>query len=381
MKQWRYLCLAALLCLLSACSSDDVVTVAPAPLPDINEEISLDVLWSANVGDGLGEKFTRIKPAVLEDTIFVASIDGVVSAYDRLTGNNRWTVDLDTPIGGGVGAGDSKVFVTTLNGDLIGLNAQDGATAWSIPMTSEVLSVPQIDNGLVVVQSNDDTVTAFDVNDGSQRWIYNDTARPLNIRGTASPLIFSGAAIVGLSSGRVVVISMGQGNVVWDRAVSSGEGRTELDRLNDVDGSPVINQGALFVGNYQGQLVAFDARTSEIKWQNDVSVLVAPVVDSNNVYITDANSHVLAFDQISGSPVWSIKDLDHRSLTAPALFDNYIAVADFEGYVHLLSSDDGHFVGRVRADSNGIRVQPLVVDDVMYVYGNGGKLIAYRLGK
>jgi outer membrane protein assembly factor BamB len=366
---------------LWGCSSDDVVTVAPAPLPSINEEVSLKVLWSEKVGSGLGEKFTRIKPTVLDNTIFAASTDGVVVAYDRMTGDKRWEVNVDAAISGGVGAGENKVFVGTLNGELVALNAEDGSTAWHVPVSSEVLSVPQIDNGLVVTQSNDDTVIAFDVNDGSQRWSYNDTPPPLTIRGTASPLLFAGAVIIGLANGRVVVLSMAQGEVIWDRAVSAGEGRTELERLRDVDGSPSMNQGVLFVGNYQGRLAAFDARSGEIKWQNDLSTLLAPVVDSNNVYVTDAESNVLAFDQPSGSPAWSVKDLNHRSLTAPVIFGDYAVVADFEGYVHLLSTSDGHFAGRERADSDGVRVQPLVADDALYVYGNGGKLIAYQLAK
>lgn len=377
MKRWSLLVL--LLCVIWGCSSDDVVKIEPAPLPNFSEEVSLETLWSANVGDGLGEKFTRIKPAVLDSTIFVASIDGDVMAFNRLSGAKRWEVNVDTPISGGVGAGENTVFVTTLNGELIALNAENGSTQWRVPTSSEVLSVPQVDSGVVVIQSNDDVVSAFSVNDGAQRWIYNDTTPALTVRGTASPLIFQGAAVVGLANGRVVVINMNDGSVVWDRAVSAGEGRTELDRLNDVDGTPALNQNGLFVGNYQGHLAAFDPRSSEIKWQNDASVLVTPVVDNSNVYVTDAESHVFAFDQSSGSPMWSTKELDNRSVTAPQIFGNYLAVADFEGYVHLMSIADGHFAGRGRADSSGVRVQPLVVDDVMYVYGNSGKLTAYRM--
>lgn len=380
MKKW-YCCLAVFLCFLWGCASDDVATIAPAPLPAVNEEISLRVLWSENTGSGLGETFTRIKPAIVDNTIFVASVDGAVSAYDRMTGDQRWAVNIETAISGGIGAGENKVFVATLNGKLVALNAEDGSTTWTTELTSEVLSAPQVDGGIVVVQSNDDIVAALNISDGSQRWVYNDTAPPLTIRGTASPLIFAGATVVGLSNGRVAVLNNETGNVLWDRAVSVGEGRTELDRLNDVDGSPAMHQGSLFAGNYQGHLVAFDARTSEIKWQNDLSTLVTPVVDDSNVYVTNSESHVLAFDQSSGSPVWSVADLHHRSLTAPEIFGEYIVVADFEGYVHVLASSDGRFVGRERADSDGVRVQPVVVDDTLYVYGNSGKLTAYQLSK
>lgn len=380
MKRWGYLTI--LFCVLWGCSSDDVITMEPAPLPSINEEVSLKVLWSEKVGSGLGEKFTRIKPAVFDDTIFAASADGVVAAYDRMTGAQRWEINIGSDISGGVGAGADKVFVGTLNGDLIALNMQDGSIAWQVPVTSEVLSVPKVDGGLVVTQSNDDVVTALDVNDGSQRWIFNDTPPALTIRGTASPLLHEGGAIVGLANGRVVVVGMDQGDVIWDRAISPGEGRTELDRLRDVDGSPAMSsQGILFSGNYQGLLVAFDGRSGDIVWQTDLSTLLAPVVDDSNVYVTDADSNVLALDQVSGSPTWSVTELKYRSLTAPELLGDYAAVADFEGYVHLLSTTDGHFVGRERADSDGVRVQPVVVDDVLYVYGNSGALIAYKIVK
>lgn len=214
---------------------------------------------------------------------------------------------------------------------------------------------------------------------GEQLWIHDRSVPVLTLRGTSTPAVEQGLVVAGFANGKLVGLSAEKGFPVWEVSVAVPQGRSEIDRLVDIDGDPVIVGGVVYVATYQGNIAVIEASTGNQGWQRDMSSHVGLGVDFSQVYVTDDQSHVWALSRSSGASEWKLDKLANRELTAPEPFDDYVAVGDFEGYVHLLSRYDGRIAGRVRVDKKGIQEPPLAKDGVLYVYGNSGELSAFAL--
>ncbi len=383
MKQFPVIALLA--GLLGGCSfmsgylGGDDNAEPPAQLEKLEDPVVLKRLWSTSIGVGYDSQFVRLVPAVVDKYILAADRKGRVAAYAVESGKRLWEIRTDAMISAGPGGGDGLVLLGTSDARVLAFALEDGELLWETSVSSEVLSVPQIDRGVVVVQSVDGNVTGLDADDGSQLWIYDRDVPVLTLRGTSTPAVGYGAVIAGFASGKVAALTIDEGFVAWETSVAVPKGRSEIERMVDIDGDPVIMGGAVYVTTYQGRAAVIDAQSGNLGWTRDMSSHVGLGVDFAQVYITDQDSNVWALTRDSGSSVWKQDKLVNRSLTSPTPFSDYVAVGDFEGYVHLLSRYDGHIAGRVRTDSKGVSARPLVIDDVMYVYGNGGTLAAYKL--
>jgi len=351
----------------------------PVPLTDLKDPLQLKELWRKGVGVGYDKYFINLLPASDDGRIFVADHKGRVLALDALTGTEIWEQKTAVPVSAGPGAGGGLVVLGTSDGEVLELDAGDGTLLWKTMVSSEVLSVPRIDLGRVIVQTVDGNITALDAKDGRQLWVYDRSVPVLTLRGTSTPAVEHGVIVAGFENGKLVALSVEKGFVGWESNIAIPQGRTELERIVDIDGDPLIMGSAVYVSTYQGHVAVVDLQNGNIGWQRDMSSYVGLGVDFSQVYVTDAQSNVWALSRSTGSTVWHSKDLASRRLTAPQPFGDYVAVGDYEGYIHLLSRFDGHIAARVRVDSDGIHARPLVVGDVLYVYGNGGKLAAYTL--
>ncbi len=354
-------------------------SVPPVPLTKLEDPLPLKKLWSKSIGVGNEEQFLKLVPASAEGQIFVADRKGRVTALDALTGKKNWGVKTEAAVSAGPGAGEGVVVLGTSNAEVLALEAGDGSKRWVAAVSSEVLAVPQVDLGRVIVQTVDGNVTALDVETGAQLWVFDRSVPVLTLRGTSTPAVQLGLIVAGFANGKLVALSADKGFVGWETNIAIPKGRSELERIVDIDGDPIIVGTAVYVATYQGRIAVIDLQTGNPGWQRDMSSYLSLGVDFSQVYVTDAESHVWALSRSTGSTVWQIEDLAYRRLTAPEPFNEYIAVGDYDGYVHLLSRYDGRIVARARVDSDGIRARPLVVDDILYVYGNSGKLAAFRL--
>ena len=378
-KRWKNAALLALAVTAVGCSSNSTKELPPAELPKFEAEVELRTQWSRSVGNGQGEMFNMLAPAIEGEVIYAAAANGDVMALNRENGKVIWSTDVDTEISGAIGVYYDQVYVGTPKGQLIALNASNGEELWRASVTSEVLSAPASNGDVVVVQTQDDRLIAFDAQSGSQRWIVENTPAVLTLRGTGSPLVTSRLVLAGLSSGKVVAVDASRGLPVWEQRVALAQGRSELERIVDIDGGLLMSGGTVYAVSYQGRVAAMDLESGRILWQRDASSSVGVAQGFGNVYVSEASGTVEAIDERSATALWSNDSLARRQLSAPQVFSSYVAVGDFEGYLHLLSQVDGRFVGRTRVDSSGLRVQPLVVGDVMYVYGDGGKLAALTI--
>ncbi|MDU9409499.1 outer membrane protein assembly factor BamB [Pseudomonas sp. zfem001] len=377
--RWKNAALLALAVLAVGCSSNSKKELPPADLTKFDEEVELRTEWSRSVGDGQGETFNMLVPAIDGDVIYAADVEGLVMAMDRTSGKVIWRKKLEIPVSGAIGVGYGQVLLGTLKGEVIALDSSDGEEQWRSRVTSEVLAAPATNGDIVVVQTQDDRLIAFDASTGSQRWIVENTPAVLTLRGTGAPLVTNRLVVAGLSSGKVVAVDAQRGLPVWEQRVAIPQGRSELERVVDIDGGLLLSGGTVYAVSYQGRVAAMDLESGRVLWQREASSSVGVAQGFGNVYVSMASGTVEGIDERSASALWSNDSMARRQLSGPTVFSSYVAVGDFEGYLHLLSQVDGRFVGRTRIDSDGLRAQPLVVGDWLYVYGNSGKLVALTI--
>jgi outer membrane protein assembly factor BamB len=378
-----------LLLLLTGCSTflnplnwfgDDEEVNVPFELVDIESEVDLDRRWSVNVGNGQGDNYTEITPVLDGDTIYAASEDGDVVAIDSDSGDVRWRTRLRMTITGGVGAGEGLVMVGTELAEIVALDQVTGEIFWRNTVSSEVLSAPQTNGDVVVAQTVDGKLVALDATSGEQRWIYETVLPALTLRGTSRPVITSASTVIaGFSNGTLIAVSVDDGFLRWEERVAIPEGQYDIDRVIDVDGDILLDGNRALASSYQGNLMAFDIATGRIVWGREASSYHGMDLGFGNIYYSDDRSHVVAARDNSDDTAWENGNLEYRAITAPTTINNYVAVADFEGYVHLLSQIDGRIVGRTRIDNDGIRANLLAENGILYVYGNSGRLTALNL--
>ncbi len=352
----------------------------PAELKPFEKRVELRKLWSRDTGDGTNGQLLKLVPTVVGERIYTADRDGAVWALELETGQKLWRNKIGLAISAAAGVGGGLVLVGSSEGQLAALDAGTGEQRWRVDVSSEVLSVPQTYQGTVIVQTVDGAISALNAEDGQRLWVYNRSVPVLTLRGTSTPLVGAGVVLAGFSNGEIVALQIDSGREVWDTAVAVPHGRTELQRIVDVDANPVVDRGILYAASYQGRLVAVSLQDGHVLWNRDMSTYAGIAVDSSQVFISDADSEVWALDRRTGRSLWKQADLRRRSLTGPALIDDYVAVGDFEGYLHLLSRSDGSVAGRIRVDSDGIQATPVTVfGDRLLVLGAGGELVLYRL--
>lgn len=377
--KFPYLAIAMAALLIAGCSGSGKKELAPAELEDFTAEVELERTWKRNIGAGQGKLYNQLVPSLDGLTLYAADARGRVVAMDRDTGDVSWQVKLKEPVSGAVGAGGGRVMVGTLDGEVIVLDEADGSEMWRAQVSSEVLAPPQTNGDVVVVQTLDDKITALDISDGSRRWIYESSVPVLTVRGHSTPLISRGRVFAGLSSGRVVGLAADTGLPIMEARVAQPQGRTELERMVDIDGQLLLVDETLYVTSFQGALAAVDVNSGSVRWQHEASSLVGAGEGFGSVYVSHSDGRVEALDRSRGESLWINDSLMRRRLTAPVAFSSYIAVADFDGYVHFLAQTDGRLVGRIRVDRKGVRAPAIALGDTLYVYGNSGNLVALTL--
>ena len=353
---------------------------APAELEDIQTEVTISRDWRINIGNGQGGSFKKLTPVVDGGFVFAASDDGDVVAVNSTNGDLMWLTELETSITGGVGAGDGIVMVGTEAAELVVLSQSDGQEVWRTRVSSEILSQPKTDGDIVVVQTVDGKLVAVDRENGLQRWTYETTLPALTLRGTSSPVLTSeGTVVAGFSNGILVSVAAEDGVWSWEERVAVPDGQYDIERVIDVDGDLLLDGARILASSYQGNLMAFDTATGRIVWGMEASSYHGMDQGFGNIYYSNDESHLVAVRDNSSDVVWQNEELQYRDLTAPKTISNYVAVADFEGYLHLISQIDGRIIGRTRIDNDGVRSNLIVEDGSLIVYGNGGSLVSLTI--
>lgn len=395
MRNWLLVLLLPLT--LLACSDDDNI-VPPSPLPQFKAQINLQKLWTVRIGDGVDDAYLSLKPAVTERWVFAASADGLVFKVDRQTGKREWRIDLERAITGGVSAAYGMVALGTANGEILILNEEDGSILWEKPLGGQIMSVPAFGSNRVVVQTIDGRLHGLDRNDGGTVWLFDTSIPILTLRGESSPVVMGGATLAGFANGKLVAVDTESGFVAWERLIGESRGRSELERLIDLDGRFWVSSKTVYAVTFQGGLAAIDIPSGRVLWTKPVSSYAGVSEFLSQVYVVDEDSVLSAKDSVSGTDIWQQERLKGRGLSAPTAYDRYVLVGDYEGFLYWLSYRDGSFLARAKVGikryshapkkaqslrrvtdaADGLRVEPVVYDDTVYVQGNSGELAAYK---
>ena len=367
----------------------------PRDLKSINAEVDIRTVWSKKIGRGAKDKAIRLVPAVSGGRIFAAAAGGSVRAMQLDTGKEIWKVDvLDfyatderkaafgkdvDAVTGGVGAGGDLIAMGTAAGEVLALNQSDGSLAWRARTTSELLAPPQIDLDIVVVQTIDGRVAAYDAVTGTRRWVYSSVVPSLTLRGTATPIVTNEFIVAAFASGRIAFLDRRTGLAAFEQRVSVSQGRSDLEKLVDIDGNMVIVGSRLYVVGYQGRLVAFNITTGRVEWGQDASSVVGLGEGFGNIYLAHADSRSSALDADDGDQVWDNDALLNREITTPVTISSFVVVGDYKGIVHVLAQVDGRFVGRRTIDGDGLYSPAVEAGNRLYIMGNSGTLSALEI--
>jgi len=366
---------------LSACSwfGSGERADPPTPLTEFESQAVVRELWSKDIGTGPEQAYLRLEPALTRDALYVTDARGHVQALVLPGGRLLWETSVSLDVTSGVGVGEGLVLIGTRKGVVVALEQTSGKELWRAQVTSEVLASPVVSNGVVVVQTVDGRLQALSADKGQRLWSVERSEPALSLRGTATPVIVSDVVFAGLASGKLLAANLKDGHVIWEIPVAQSQGRSEIERLIDVDAPVLVTGRVLIAAAYQGKVVAVSLDNGRLLWSRDVSTYLPLASDGTHVYISDDRGHVQALDIRNGATVWKQDKLQGRRPSAPAVVGSAVAVGDFEGYVHWLSRDDGRFLARTRASSYKIVSTPIADTPLLYVTNQNGKLYAFRI--
>lgn len=345
----------------------------PAQLVDFKQTMAIRAAWSTPIGSSGAYVFS---PASANNSIFVAAADGVIARLEAATGRTLWRVNAGLPLTAGVGSDGTTVAVAGEKGQILAYDG-DGKLRWKAQASSEILSAPAVGQGVVIVRSLDNRIAAFDAQSGASRWTVQRTAPPLTLR-TAPGIVISGsAAYVAMPGGRLLALTLSNGGPIWEIAVGDPRGATELERVADVSGAPVLTGRDVCAVAYQGRIGCVDGLTGAARWAKEFSSVSGLAADERFVFGADERGVVNAFMRDTGASVWRSDKLANRGLSAPASFVRAVAVGDNQGFVHFMSREDGSFVARVGTDGSRIVAAPLVSGPNLIVQTHAGIVAAF----
>ena len=367
---------------LSACGSkkDDIEESGkPLSLEKVElKKAKFKKLWSRSVGNGQGKRYNQLSLDFDGSDVFAASVNGRVTRYNK-SGKKVWSTKIKETLSAGVGVGSGLALVATRDGVLIALASDTGLEKWRKDMRGEVLASPQAWKGRVVVQTYDGRLIGLNRDSGEELWSYVADLPLLTLRGTATPKIVDGIVYTGFANGKVVALDSQTGVLIWDKAVALAKGQAEIDRVVDVDATPLVTGNFVYAASFNGNLFAFDRRRGNARWRFETSTYRELAEGFGKVYLVDEKSRMYGLDADDGAQRWEQSALLNRQLGSPVNFNGFLVVADYKGFLHAISQVNGSIVGRTRVDRAGVRVPMRSVGSQLYVYSDDGKLAAYQL--
>lgn len=373
----------------------------PMELVDFKETLDLDKIWSRGIGEGQNKGFSSLTPALDGDAIYAVDYQGLVVALDSKTGKKLWTrkvnkepqglwawikgffvaTDPNREIVGGVSAEYGLLLVATYAGEVMALSKESGDELWRAQLPGEVVSAPRTNGSVVAAQTVNGKLFALNAKTGEQLWFYDSPPPVLTLRGTPSPIVTDTAIYAGFSNGRMMAFNPDNGLILWEQRVASPKGRSELERMVDIHASPIIKDGVIYVGTFQGRITALARGTGSPLWGQDGSTSESLALSADKLFVAHADGKLVAYSSTTGEQVWSNEKMLRRTLNGPQVFGDYVAVVDFEGYMHVVNQSDGEFVARTRVDRKGARAPMLTDGEILYVFTNRGRLIAFQAEK
>lgn len=352
----------------------------PMELEPIESGLNVNRIWSRSVGDGPGQGGSGLQPVLVDGAIWVADRRGRIEALDPEDGKRRELIEVDLRLSAGPAVFDERLAVGTINGQAVMLDRASGSVLWRAQLSSEILATPLLRDGILIVRCIDGRVFGLNADDGRRVWVFDRSVPLLTLRGTSAPLLRGSQIFIGHDDGAVTALDVGQGERLWEQQISSPEGRSELDRLADIDGPMAIVGLDLYAVTRHGRMASIALDSGRLLWVKDLASHSGVSVSRTQLASSDTRDRVWMLDRRSGATLWSNEKLLRRHVTRPVFQGNFVVVADREGYLHWLSAETGAFVARERASREAPAAAPLVVENTVFMLDQDGKMSAWRVG-
>lgn len=407
----RFIPVIILSLFLISCGSPSSV-LPPVDLTPLSNKIDISREWKFTAGEGVNDYYLKLRPVFTKDIGYVIDFKGHLQAFVIKSGKQLWEKDLNIPVSGGLTLESQKLYFGTSKGEVVALDLGEHSlnnqyssnvkSLWRTQLSSEILSRPAIANGMLVVKTIDGRVYGLNLNTGTQSWVYDRTVPRLTLRGSSSPVIANDIVFSASDSGKLVALSLNNGKLLWESTIAVAKGRNELERVIDIDLDPVVVDDVIYVAGYQGRIAAVKIDSGQIIWSREFSSYTGLQLDAYRVYITDAKGQVWALNRYNGSTLWRQNKLLRRRLTAPEIYDNYIVVGDYDGYLHWVNREDGKIIARIQMNSssiisddeevdkelnllfskpNNILTKPLRINELLISFDRVGHLEAFKIEK
>lgn len=365
---------------LTACGGPEPIRV-PTQLQDIaTPAVQPSVIWSSSGGNGSSGQLSGFQLAVNGGTIYVANGGGTVAALDASSGNTIWSVGLEQRLISGPTVASGKLLIGSRDGHLLALSAASGEQLWSTRVSSEVIAPPAAGNGIAVVHTLDGRLVSYNLADGDRLWTVDRSVPSLTMRGVSAPLVRGNRVYAGLDNGHVIALDLASGKMVWDQTIALPNGATDLQRMVDIDANPHFARNQLLAVSVGGKLASLAPASGRVHWKADVASASGIASTPTAVFTTDLDGVIRAFDRRTGAPLWRQNALKYRDLSAPVIYNGYLVVGDYEGYLHWINLNSGEIVGRIQPLGSAIRNAPVVVNGELLVLGVNGGVAAIRAG-
>ncbi len=351
------------------------------PLAEFLPEFEPQIVWSVDTGAGTGDSnYSDLAAWIQGDMIVAVDHEGKVNSYDIQTGRQLWQTDLDEPLITGAGGGDSLILAGTGEGDLFALDEKSGTVLWQKKQTSEILAPAKASQGVVIVSTADGRISGLSVENGAHIWVYQRDVPLLSLRGDSEPVVAGDMVLAGCAGGKLVALSIVDGKLMWQTSIAVARGRTELDRLVDIDSSPVVVNDKAYVVAYHGKVAALELMSGQKVWSRDMSSRSGlDVAIGDAVYVGDDSDQIWALQDETGDALWRQTGLLKRKLSAPIVAGNYVIVGDIEGYTHWISRQDGRFIARKKVADAAINSKPIIKNGLVFITATDGTLTALRI--
>ncbi|WP_408635786.1 outer membrane protein assembly factor BamB [Paraneptunicella aestuarii] len=371
-------------------------------LEPITPKFTPEIVWEAQIGDGVRHYFSRLKPAVGYDKVYAASRQGDVKAFDQASGKEVWSINLaefrdegiltgfsklwsdgiSAKVAGGLTVAYQTLYLGTENGLVVALDTDTGAVKWQQKVKGEVLASPVVDEGIVVVNTGAGTMYGLDARTGEEKWVYESEVPPLTLRGISAPAVAAGGAVVGTASGKLAVTLLETGQVAWEQTIATASGSTELERMVDIDSQALVLGGVVYVISYNGTLASIELRSGRVIWKREYRSYRRLSLDGNSLFVVDDKSQIYALDRRNGVESWTHISLRGRELTSATPVGDYIVVGDKYGYLHWLTQSNGELVARVAVggddEDESIYAAPIEDGNMVYTQTRDGQLVAIK---
>ena len=353
--------------------------ILPAELIRFEEKIKIKQIWKTKIGKGSEFLHLSLLPNGDKKRVFLASHDGRVAAFQSKDGAKEWGIELGTELTSGPSYGNDRVVVVSKNGELICLRDDDGSEVWRVKIKGESIAIPLIRNDSITVLTIDGQLRNFSIFDGAERWMTNQDMPSLTLRGASSPIGIGNNAIAGFDNGRLIPVNIDSGVVQWESMLSPPSGKTDLERLTDIDGVIKSMGQDIYAVGYQSQVASIAAESGQILWAKELSSNAGVAMDEELLYAVTDTGDLVGMNRFDGSEVWRKEILLRREITAPTKFKSTVVVGDFEGYLHFFDHKTGELVSRKRVGKGAISGSAVVIDDYLYVQNESSEMAVFSI--